>query len=69
MSKAKTYTITEAAKKLGISRQAVHEAIRKGQIEAQKTKIIRVISGFSIPAKSLDAYEVSDSHKRRGKKS
>ena len=70
----KSYTITEAAKKLGISRQAVHDAIKKGLLEGEKgtfvqiIEIERVMRGWRIPEKSLKAYEVSDSHKQRGKK-
>ena len=70
----KTYTITEAAKKLGISRQAVHDAIKKGLLEGEKgssvqvVEIKRVIRGWHISEKSLAAYEVSASHKQRGKK-
>jgi len=37
--KATSYTITEAAKKLGVKRQAIHEAIKKGRLEAERGKI------------------------------
>ena len=69
-----SYTITEAAKKLGVSRQAVHDAIKKGLLEGEKgsfvqvVEINRVMRGWRIPQKSLEAYEVSASHKQRGKK-
>ncbi|MGH7844513.1 MAG: helix-turn-helix domain-containing protein [Candidatus Binatia bacterium] len=70
----KTYTITEAAKKLGVKRQAVHEAIKKGLLEAERgeivqTRVVKVtVSGWKISAKSLDAYRVSDPHQKAGKK-
>ena len=35
-SPKKTFTITEAAKKLGVKRQAIHEAIKKGRLEAER---------------------------------
>ena len=64
------YTLSEAATKLGISRQAVHEAIRKGLLDAHKGKIIKtyVSRGWMISDKSLKKYQVSDSHVTRGKK-
>jgi len=37
--KPTSYTITEAAKKLGVKRQAIHEAIKKGRLEAERGKI------------------------------
>ena len=68
------YTITEAAKKLGISRTAVHEAICKGRLDAKKgkifqTQILKVVRyGWRIPAKALANYRVSLPHQRSGKK-
>jgi predicted DNA-binding protein YlxM (UPF0122 family) len=59
---------------LGISRQAVHDAIKKGFLDAQKGSFVQVIEikrtirGWSISEKSLEAYRVSLSHKQRGKK-
>ena len=70
--KISTYTLSEAATKLGISRQAVHEAIRKGLLEAHKAKItktiVQVTRGWVIHADALGKYQVSDSHITRGKK-
>jgi predicted DNA-binding protein YlxM (UPF0122 family) len=74
MAQAKnpTYTLSEAATQLGISRQAVHEAIKRGLLEAHKAKItktiVRVTRGWLIHADALEKYEVSDSHITRGKK-
>ena len=62
----KSYTITEAAKKLGISRQAVHAAIKRGLIEAERGEIVQTV--WLIPAKSLKSYRVSDVHQSVGKK-
>ena len=67
-----THTITEAAKKLGISRQAVHKAIRRGLLEAERATITETIVGESqgwvVTDKALKDYEVSLSHQERGKK-
>jgi excisionase family DNA binding protein len=71
---AKSYTITEAAKKLGISRQAVHGAIRKGQLEAKRGKIVQTrivkstVMGWKISPESLEDYRVSALHQTAGKK-
>jgi predicted DNA-binding protein (UPF0251 family) len=65
-------TLSEAAKKLGISRQAVHEAIRRGLLEAHKAKItktiVQVAQGWVIEPDALLKYQVSQSHIIRGKK-
>ena len=67
-TKKKTYTITEAAKRLGISRQAVHEAITKGLLKARQGKIITF--GWLIPEDALTKYKASPRGKaqRRRKK-
>ncbi|MFQ5903650.1 MAG: helix-turn-helix domain-containing protein [Candidatus Binatia bacterium] len=67
-TKKGSFTITQAARKLGISRQAVHEAIRKGQLKAKRGQIQVVQTVWLIPAAALRAYKVSLSHKQRGKK-
>jgi hypothetical protein len=66
----KIYTITEAAKKLGITRAAVHEAIRKGRLEAEWGETVQVIRKKSllIAAKNLDSYRVSSHNQASGKK-
>jgi hypothetical protein len=68
----KTYTITAAAKKLGITRQAVHKAIRRGLLDAERATItetvIRETKGWVVSDKALKDYEVSLSHQERGKK-
>ena len=64
----KFYTITEAAKKLKVSRAAVHEAIQKKRIEAKWGEIVTVTKGWRISAKDLRGYQVSLSHQIREKK-
>jgi len=66
--KSKVYTITEAAKKLGISRQAVHDAIRKGQLKAKRGQIIQTHTVWLLSANAIESYEVSGRHKSAGKK-
>ena len=55
--KKPTYTITEAAKKLGVSRQAVHEAIKKGLLKARQGKVTSVV--WLIPENALNEYKAS----------
>lgn len=62
------YTITEAARKLRITRASVHEAIRKGRLEATLGKIIQVTEGWRISPTSLNHYRVSALHQWVGKK-
>lgn len=72
--KNKTYTITEAAKKLGVSRQAIHAAIDRGLLDANKGNITQertikvTVKGWKISAKSLDAYRVNLLRQELGKK-
>jgi len=70
--KPSLYTLSEAANKLGISRQAVHEAIKRGLLEAHKGRITRTIvqvtRGWVIQADALLKYQISESHVSRGKK-
>jgi len=75
----RSYTITEAAKKLKVSRQAVHLAIKKELLHATegpiKVKIVQVrtvtTKGWRISASALEDYHrrLSPSHQERGKKS
>ena len=70
----RSYTITEAAKKLKVSRQAVHATIKRGFLDAEKGKITQeritkvTVQGWKITAKSLNTYRVSLLHQRAGKK-
>ena len=60
------FSVGEAAKKLKISRQAVHEAIKKGSLKALKKRVVKL--EWQIPAESLHSYSVSDLHQAVGKK-
>jgi excisionase family DNA binding protein len=66
------YTITEAAKELGITRAAVHRAIKQGRLEGERGEIIKIIrtktKGWQISRPSLDSYRVSLLHQWVGKK-
>jgi predicted DNA-binding protein YlxM (UPF0122 family) len=64
--KKKSFTITEAAKKLGISRQAIHDAIRKGQLKAKRGQIFQTV--WLVSADAIQSYEVSVRHRTAGKK-
>jgi len=68
MPAKKTYTITEAAKKLGISRQAVHDAIQRKLLRAEWGEVIVRKRALLIPADSIRSYRVSASHQSAGKK-
>jgi predicted transcriptional regulator len=65
-------TITEAARELGITRAAVHRAIKQGRLEAERGEIVRTITartkGWKISRSSLNAYRVSLLHQWVGKK-
>jgi len=43
LSRKPYYTITEAAKELGITRAAVHRAIKQGRLEAERGEIIKLV--------------------------
>jgi excisionase family DNA binding protein len=63
------FTVNEAAEELGITHQAVREAISKGRLKAKKGEIVQTV--WLIPTAALDEYRgrVSRSHQKRGKKS
>ena len=64
--KAKSYTITEAAKYLGISRAAVHLAIKQGRLNA--TEGAMTVRALLIDSKDLKAYRVNLTRQSAGKK-
>ena len=71
MSTKKTqFTITEAAEKLGITRAAVHEAIKKGRLEAKWGERVRTVKDkvLLISGKSLKSYRVDPARQSSGKK-
>ena len=53
----RNYTITEAARELGITRAAVHRAIKQGRWEAHRGEIVRIVrsktKGWKISAPDL----------------
>jgi predicted transcriptional regulator len=69
------YTISEAAAKLRISRQAVHDAIKAGRLEAEKgdirqTKlVVTVIQGWKVSPTSVAKFKVDIPRRTAGKKS
>jgi len=66
MPKKTYYTITEAAKKLKITRPAVLKAIRSGRLKAKFATVQK--REWQIPIGEVDRFEVSESHKERGLK-
>lgn len=74
MPTKKGYTLTEAANELGLTRGAVHKAIKTGRLKALRGKITKTIvhetTGWVITKPALEAYRasISLSHQERGKK-
>lgn len=70
MSKPASFTITEAARQLGVTRASVFEAIKTGRLEADWGETVQVIrrKAWKIPADVLEKYRVSLAHQRAGKK-
>ena len=66
MAAKKNFTLTEAAKKLGISRQAVHKAIERGALKARRVRVQK--TEWQISAEALRSYIVSELHQSAGKK-
>jgi hypothetical protein len=64
----KTYTITEAAKILKCSRQAVHDAIERKILSARWGEVIVRKNVLLISAESIESYQVSKRHQQAGKK-
>jgi len=69
---SKRYSIAEAAKVLGVSRQAVHTAIlekrlkaKHGPFEVQRTITVK---GWTIADADLREFQVSLQHQEAGKK-
>jgi len=63
-----SYTLTEAAKKLKISRQAVLLAIKQGKIKGRLVTVRIPTRTWRISVKGVESYKVSASHKKRGLK-
>ncbi len=62
----RTYTVSQAARRLKVSRPAILQAIKEGRLAAKKEPVEKWV--WKIPHSSLKAYEVSLSHQVRGKK-
>jgi predicted transcriptional regulator len=69
MAKKTSYTITEAAKKLGVTRAAVHLAIKKKRLSAKWGKTTQIVEALLIDPKDLEVYRVDLERQRSGKKS
>jgi biotin operon repressor len=71
-NRTRYFTSTEAAKELGITRAAIHRAIKQGRLEAERGEIIKIVqtktSGWKISAPTLNSYRVSLLHQWVGKK-
>jgi hypothetical protein len=68
MAKPRMFTITEAAKKLGVTRQTLHGAISKGRLEAEKGEVTQTVKVWLVPEPALKNYQRLYSRKRRTKK-
>jgi predicted DNA-binding protein (UPF0251 family) len=60
------YNISQAAKRLGISRAAVKFAIKQGRLNATESEI--TVKATLIDGKDLKAYRVNQTRQRAGKK-
>lgn len=74
MAKPRVFTISQAAKELGISTNAVRKAIKQKRLPATVGKysvervIRRTLTGPLITKRDLDKYRVSEQHRLAGKK-
>lgn len=59
-------SVVEAARLLGVTREAVYEAIGSGRLKAKQKTIARKV--WRIDPASLAQFEVSASHQKRGKR-
>ncbi len=66
MTKKSYYTITEAARVLGVTRESVWKAIHAGRLKARLRSITTRV--WAIAPASVEDYEVSASHQERGQK-
>ncbi len=58
-------SVIEAARRLGITREAVYLAIGSGRLEAKQTPVVRKV--WRIEPASLAGFKVSASHQKRGR--
>ncbi len=59
-------SVVEAAKRLGVTRETVYQAIEQGRLKARLKTITRKV--LRIDPQSLAGFEVSESHQKRGKR-
>lgn len=64
----KTYTISEAAKKLKVTRAAIHRAIQDKRLNAKWGESARVVKALIISEEDLKAFQVDTEQQSRGKK-
>lgn len=66
----KSFTVNEAAKELGVTRAAIHQAIKNGRLDFEWGEAVHIIRKKArlITAEALKNYEVDLSHQDRGKK-
>ena len=60
------FTVGEAAQRLNVSRQAIHNAIKRKHLKARRKKVTKI--EWLIPADALESYKVSALHQGVGKK-
>jgi len=70
MAKKQFYTVSEAAAAKGVTRGAIHEAIKAERLHAEWSTIKQVVKKkvLVISAKELDKFEVDANQQERGKK-
>ena len=66
----KTYTVNESAKKLGVTRAVIHQAIKAGRLDFEWGEAVHIIRKKArlITAEALKKYRVDLSHQDRGEK-
>jgi excisionase family DNA binding protein len=68
MVRARSYTIGEAARTLGVSKEAVRQAIKAGRLAAKLKRTVVPQYHWAISAEAVESYRVSSSHRLRGLK-
>lgn len=68
MARVTTYTIGEAARTLGVSKEAVRQAIKAGRLTAKLKRTVVPQYRWAISAEAVEDYRVSTSHRLRGLK-
>lgn len=63
---AEWLSVAEAARALGISREAIYKAIEEGRLKARQKVISR--KEWRVDPDSLESFQVSATHKKIGEK-